>query len=323
MKKLAQRHGKIYFCYEAGPTGYSLHRWLTDLGQDCIVVAPSLIPQRAGDKVKTNRRDAQSLARLLRAGELTAVWVPDETHEAIRDLVRARHATNRDVVSKRRQVSALLLKCGVSYPEKSTWGLRHARWLAKTNLGERARNIALGEMVSAVRDAEARQKRLEASIQEMVDGWALRDLVMALQALRGFQLIAAVTVVSELGDITRFESARQLMAFVGLVPSERSTGDFARRGPITKTGNSTVRKTLVESAWCYRHAPQVGAQKLPILQRLPEPIVDLGWKAQVRLRGRYRKLMASGKRNTVATTAVARELAGFVWAIGKEVRAAA
>ncbi len=171
VKRLAQRHDRIHFCYEAGPTGHGLHRWLREMDQDCIVVGPSLIPQRAGDKVKTNRRDAESLARLLRAGELTAVWVPNETHEAIRDLLRNRHAASRDMVSKRRQVSALLLKYGLSYPNKSTWGTCHARWLSKVNLGLPARNLALGEMMSAVREAEARVKRLEASTPALVGQW--------------------------------------------------------------------------------------------------------------------------------------------------------
>jgi len=321
VKKLVSRNARLHFCYEAGPTGYGLYRWLRELEQDCIVVAPSMIPQRSGDRVKTNRRDAEGLARLLRAGELTSVWVPRETHEAIRDLVRVRHATSRDIISKRRQVSALLLKYGVSYPGKTTWGARHARWLSNINLDLPARNIAFGEMVNAVRDAEARLKRLEAVIEELMVDWELHDLVTALQALRGFQLIAAITIVSELGDLARFENPRQLMAFVGLVPSERSTGCVASRGGITKTGNSIVRKTLVESAWCYRHAPRVGAGKLAIQKHLSQPIIDLGWKAQVRLCGRYRKLTAAGKRNTVVVTAIARELAGFIWAIAQEVRA--
>jgi len=317
--KLAARYDELHFCYEAGPTGYGLHRCLTDMGQDCMVIAPSLMPRRPGDQVKTNRRDAVGLARLLRAGELTPVWVPDAQHEAMRDLVRAREAAVRDVRAKRQQVSAMLLRHGRVYPGKRTWTLQHRRWLADQGLGLRASDIALGEAVKAARDAEERLARVERALEEMLGGWSLAAVAQALQALRGIGLISAITIMAELGDLTRFETPRQLMAYVGLVPSERSTGDRVRRGGITRTGNGTVRRTLIEASWGYRHAARVGRDKLYVLDDLPKPVTDIAWKAQSRLCSRYRKLCASGKRSSVAATAVARELAAFIWAISREV----
>ena len=317
--KLASKYDELHFCYEAGPTGYGLHRWLTVLGQDCIVIAPSTMPRRLGDRVKTNRRDAVDLARLLRAGELTAVWVPDARHESMRHLVRSREAAVRDVRVKRQQVSAMLLRHGKIYPGQKGWGARHRRWLSEQTLGERASDLALGESIQAVHDAESRQKRIEDAIEAMLGGWSLAPVVEAIQALRGIGLISAVTLMAELGDLNRFENPRQLMSYVGLVPSERSTGDRINRGGITKTGNATARRTLVEASWGYRHTPRTGRSKLYVMGKLPKPIVDIAWKAQSRLCERYRKLCANGKRSTVAATAVARELAAFIWAISREV----
>lgn len=321
--KLAAKYDVLHFCYEAGPTGYGLHRCITDLGHDCIVIAPTAMPRRPGDRVKTNRRDAMDLARLLRADELTSVWVPDEQHEAMRDLVRAREAAVCDARMKRQQVSAMLLRHGRSYPGKKSWGARHRRWLAEQTLGLRASNIALGEALQAVRDAETRQARTEAAIEAMLEDWSLAPVVAALQALRGIGLISAVTLMAELGDLARFENPRQLMGYVGLVPSERSTGDRVKRGGITKRGNAVVRRTLVEASWGYRHAPRTGRAKLYVLEALPKPVTDIAWKAQSRLCERYRRLSAGGKRSTIAAVAVARELAAFVWAIGREVPIAA
>lgn len=317
--KLSAKYDELHFCYEAGPTGYGLYRCLQDLGQDCIVIAPTAMPRRPGDRVKTNRRDAVDLARLLRAGELTPVWVPNEQHEAMRDLVRAREAAVRDAQMKRQQVSAMLLRHGRIYPGKKSWGARHRRWLAEQNLGLRAADIALGEALQAVRDAETRQKRIEAAIEAMLEDWSLAPVVAARQGLRGIGLISAVTLMAELGDLARFENPRQLMGYVGLVPSERSTGDRVKRGGITRRGNSIVRRTLVEASWGYRHAPRTGRSKLYVIDALPKAVTDIAWKAQSRLCERYRKLSAGGKRSTVAAVAVARELAAFVWAIGREV----
>jgi transposase len=316
-RKLGQRYGRVHFCYEAGPTGYGLYRQLKALGHECVVVAPSLIPIRAGERRKTNRIDATKLAKLLRAGELTPVWVPDEGHEALRELVRTRSAACRDLRAKRQQVTSLLLRYGRSYPGK-TWGRRHAEWLATQNFPQVAQTIAFHDMVDAVRRAESRLARLEVVIAEMVPHWSLAPLVTAFQAVRGLDSISAVTFLAEVGDLTRFPNPRQLMAFLGLVPCESSTGETINRGPITKTGNKEARRTLVESAWAYRFAPKVAARKLTKVHSTSDKVQEIAWKAQMRLTQRYRKL-SSRKNKNVAVVAVARELAGFLWAIAKEV----
>lgn len=319
VRKLARQHAAVTFCYEAGPTGYGLYRQITALGHDCVVVAPSLIPQRPGDRVKTNRRDALSLARQLRAGDLSAVWVPDPHHEAVRDLTRAREAAVREQRVKRQQVTALLLRLGQAYPGKTSWGRSHLAWLASRKLAHLEQRIALEEMLHAVRQASERVARLEQAIGAALPGWSLAPTATALMALRGIELIAATTLLAEIGDLSRFRSPRELMAWLGLVPSESSTGERVRRGPITKTGNRRARSMLVECAWSYRHPPRVGRDKLARMQAAPPVVRDIAFKAQVRLSARYRALCRAGKRDTVAITAVARELAGFVWAVGRAV----
>ena len=317
--KLSKTYKKLTFCYEAGPTGYGLFRWITDLGHECIVVAPSLIPSKPGDRVKTNRRDAESLAKLLRAGELTAVWVPDEKHEAMRDLVRAREAAAQDLTRKRQQVTSFLLRHSRSYPRKKTWGATHARWLTEQVFEHAEQRIAFEETVMAVRQAKDRTERLEAAIAEFVPRWSMAPLVAALQAMRGLDLVSACILLAELGDLRRFESPRQLMGYLGLVPSERSTGETVRRGSITKAGNVTARRVLIESAWCYRHPPRLSAKKRFLFERAPRAVREIAWKAQSRLSSRTRTLTAKGKRSTIVVAAVARELAGFIWAIGRHV----
>ena len=230
IKRIAARHERVQFCYEAGPTGYGLHRLITSLGHPCMVVAPSLIPRKPGDRVKTNRRDALSLAKLLRAGELTPVWVPDEGHEAMRDLVRARGAAVETLRVHRQQVSAFMLKHGRVFPRKKGWTMRYLRWLQEQRFEHPAHQIALQEMVEAVRISKERVERIEAAIKEFIPTWSLGPVVCALQALRGVDLIVAVTFATEIGDLRRFENPRQLMGYLGLVPSERSTGDTVRRG---------------------------------------------------------------------------------------------
>lgn len=315
-RRLARKHAALTFAYEAGPTGYGLYRQLKSLGHDCIVVAPSLIPHKPGDRVKTNRRDALSLARQLRAGDLTAVWVPDPHHEAIRDLTRARGAAVREQRAKRQQVSALLLRLGLHYPGKTTWGKAHMAWLAGQKLAHLEQRIALEEMLHAVRQAGDRIARLEQAIHAAVPDWSLAPSVTALMALRGIEFIAATTLLAEIGDLTRFRTPRELMAWLGMVPSEHSTGDRIRRGPITKTGNRRARSVLVECAWSYRHPPRVGRDKLARLEAAPPAVRDIAWKAQSRLTARYRALRRAGKLDVVAVTAVARELAAFIWAVG-------
>ena len=319
--KLAARYSKLTFCYEAGPTGYGLHRLITSLGHECLVIAPSLIPKRAGDRVKTNRRDAEGLARNLRAGELTAVWVPDERHEAMRDLSRAREAAVDDLKSKRQQISSLLLRLGLHYPGKTTWGKAHRTWLASQKLANREQRIVFEEYLGAERQAQDRIGRLDQAIRSALPDWSLDHVVTALMAMRGIDMVAAVTIMAELGDLSRFASPRELMGYLGLVPSESSTGDTVKRGGITKAGNRRARRILVEASWSYRHPPRVGRAKQALVEAAPEAVREIAWKAQTRLSERFRTLSRKGKRPTIVVCAIAREMAGFIWAIDREVKA--
>jgi transposase len=323
VKKLAAKYRRLTFCYEAGPTGYGLYRQIKSLDHECIVVAPSLIPKRPGDKVKTNRRDAVNLAKLLRAGELTAVWVPDRHHEAMRDLVRARETAMMDLRCKRQQVSAFLLRQGLHYPDnKRTWTKTHMNWLMSQKLEYPEQRIAFEEMMLAMRQAQERLVRLEQAIRVAVPDWSLAEVVTALMAMRGIDLTSAATLLAEIGDLSRFQTPHQIMAYLGLVPSEDSTGDTIKRGPITKAGNRRARRILVECAWSYQHAPRVGRDKQPKVDAAPPAVREIAWKAQCRLHARYRALIRKGKLKTVAITAVARELAGFIWAVGREISTA-
>jgi len=317
VKKLAAKYRRLTFCYEAGPTGYGLYRLVLSLGHDCIVVAPSLIPKKAGDRVKTNRRDAVALVKLLRAGELTAVWVPDARHEAMRDLVRAREAAVVDIRSRRQQVLSLLLRLGRHYPGKRTWSKAHLIWLASQKLEHAEQRIAFEEMLLAVREAQQRIARLEQAIRVAVPDWSLAEVVTALMALRGFDLISATIVLAEIGDLSRFATARELMGYLGLVPSEHSTGEKVKRAGITKAGNHRARRILVECSWSYRHPPRIGRKKFDRVAAAPRAVQEIAWKAQARLATRFRALTRRGKRPTVVVTAIARELAGFLWAVGR------
>jgi transposase len=321
VKKLAGKYDRLTFCYEAGPTGYGLYRLIKGLSHDCIVVAPSLVPKKAGEQVKTNRRDALDLARQLRAGELTAVWVPDERHEAMRDLTRAREAAVEDLQCKRRQVLSLLLRLGRYYPGKRTWTKAHMNWLASQKLAHAEQRIAFEEMLLAVRQAQERIVRLEQAIRAAVPDWSLAEVVTALIAMRGFDLVSATAFLAEIGDLTRFQTARELMGYLGLVPSEHSTGEKVRRSGITKAGNRRARRILVECSWSYRHPPRLGKEKLAKVAAAPRGVQEIAWKAQSRLCARYRALARRGKRPTVVVTAIARELSGFIWAVNREVAA--
>jgi transposase len=319
VRKLAGKYARLTFCYEAGPTGYGTYRQIMSLGHECMVVAPSLIPKKAGDRVKTNRRDALSLAKLLRAGELTAVWVPDARHEAMRDLTRARGAAVEDLRSKRQQVSAFLLRHDLHYAGKQSWSKAHMRWLCALKLAHVEQRIAFEEMLLAVRQASERIARLEEAIRAAVPGWSLCAVVTALMAMRGIDLVSATAFLAEIGDLSRFRTPRELMAYLGLVPSEDSTGATIRRGPITKAGNRRARRILVECSWSYQHPPRVGQAKQAKVAAAPPVVRELAWKAQCRLCARYRALILRGKLKTVAVTAIARELAGFIWAINRAV----
>ena len=314
--KLGRTGRNLQFCYEAGPCGYGIQRQLTLAGHGCVVVAPSLIPRKPGDRIKTDRRDAINLATLHRAGELTSVWVPDCRHEAVRDLVRARQAAVRALRQARQQLSGFLLRQGRHY-NRPAWTLMHRRWLAGLRFDQAAHHIVLEDAIAAVEAATARRDRLEVQIEAALSDWSLAPIVRALQALRGIALIAAATLVAELGDISRFANPRQLMAYLGLVPSEHSSGNTRRQGGITKAGNGAARRTLVEAAWSYRFPARISREQLLRQEGLAQPIRDTAWKAQERLCGRYRTLSRSRKPPTVVVTAIARELAGFVWAIAR------
>jgi len=319
-RQLARGGRPLRFCYEAGPCGYGIHRWLTALGHECEVVAPSLIPSRPGERVRTDRRDAVKLARLHRAGELTSVWVPDPTHEAMRDLVRARAVAVSAVRRARQQLSGFLLRHDRIYSRKA-WTGAHRRWLAELKFEHVAQRIVLEDYIDAVGAAERRRDGLTGQVRELLPSWSLAPFVEALQALRGVAEIIAAIIAAELGDPRRFDSPRQLMAYLGLVPSEASSGEKVYRGGITKAGNRSARRALVEAAWTYRFPARRSKHLLARCQAASPAIQAIAWKAQLRLSARYRKLVSRGKLSTVAVTAVARELVGFIWAIARELPA--
>ena len=320
VRRLQSHASRIVFAYEAGPCGYVLYRHLTARGLECLVVAPSLIPRKPGDRVKTDRRDAVQLARLLRSGDLTPVHVPTTEDEAIRDLSRAREDAVIDLKSARLRLKAFLLRLGIRYVGRANWNDAHRRFLARIVCPTPAQQVVFQEYLRAVDEHAERLKRIEEQLAEFVPQWRLNPVVEALQALRGVQRITAVTAVAELGDLTRFDSPRQLAAFLGLTPSEYSSGESRRQGGITKGGNAHARRALVEGAWAYRYPAKVSELIQKRLEGLPKPVQDISWKAQVRLCKRYRRLIARGKNPNVAVTAIARELAAFMWAIAREVR---
>ena len=321
-KKLAKDNARLEFCYEAGCCGYVIHRQLKELGHACAVVAPSRIPVKPGDRIKTDRRDSEKLAILHRSGDLTAVWVPDETHEAMRDLVRARLDAVMQLMRARQQLLAFLLRHGRSYTAGKNWTQRHRSWLAGQTFDQPAHHIVFQDYVEAVWSAQDRRDALVERIEAMLPEWSLGPLVESLRALRGIDTISAATFVANVGDLSRFDTPQMLMSYLGLVPSEHSSGDRIHRGGITKTGNREARRMLIEAAWSYQYPARVAKEKAEVLVRLPKPVRDIAWKAQTRLCVRYRQMHARGKKPTVVTAAIARELAGFVWAIGQEARAA-
>lgn len=318
LAKLSQPGRTFKFCYEAGPCGYGIQRQLSAAGHDCVVVAPSLIPKKPGDRIKTDRRDASNLARLHRAGELSAVWIPDTAHEAMRDLVRARLAAVRSLRQARQQLSGFLLRHGFHY-SRPAWTQMHRRWLAGLCFEQPIHHIVLEDHIATIEAATERRDRLTKQIEIMLPDWSLAPVVLALQSLRGMALVTAATMIAELGDLSRFTNPRQLMAYLGLVPSEHSSGGTRRQGGITKAGNTTARRMLIEAAWSYRFPAKMSREQLIRQEQLPKAIRDTAWKAQLRLCSRYRKLAKAGKPATTVTTAIARELSGFVWSIACQV----
>ena len=330
IRKLIRKLGpaeNLRACYEAGPTGFVLYWQLSQLGVACAVIAPTLVPKKPGDRVKTDRRDALKLARSHRSGDLTAVWVPDEDSEALRDLVRQREAAKQDQLRARHRLTKFLLRTGQRPPlGLKAWTERWMRWLAQVRYTQPAQEVTRLDCMNEVEHMAARVKRLEEAILEVVKlaPEPMQELIRGLQALRGVAHISAVTIASELGNITsRFESARKLMGYCGVFPSEDSSGKRIRRGGITKCGNAHLRRIVVESAWCYRHLPRVGEKLRKRHQGVPAEITEIAWKAQNRLHKRYMKLTMGGKDRRKVMTAVARELLGFIWAIGIKTEAAA
>jgi transposase len=312
IKRLRGNGRPLMVCYEAGPCGYGIYRRLNSKpGVACQVVAPSMTPRRPGVRVKTNRRDCLMLVKLLRAEELTPAWVPDAAHEAMRDLIRARAAAVADLLRCRQRIAGFLLRQEIRYIGKP-WTQKHRIWLGQLELGALAHRLMFGEMLNALDQVSARRKRVEGHIAELVPNWSLAWLVEALQALRGYRLINAGTVVAEIGDPRRFDSPRQLMGYLGLVPSEVSTGDSVRRGPLTKAGNRCARKAVIEAAWTYTRPAKAPSPRAARQSAAVRAIAD---KASHRLNGRYRRLVARGKLANVAIAAVARESLGFIWAI--------
>jgi transposase len=315
---------ELRMCYEAGPTGYVLSRQLSEMGVACDVVAPSLVPMKAGDRVKTDRRDAERLARSHRAGELTAVHVPAEEHEALRDLLRAREAAKADQLRARHRLLKFLLRHGKRPPEGvRSFTQRHEVWMRTLRMPSMASQAALEDYLAEAEHQRQRILRLEQAIDEALqeNSSGSGELIASLQCLRGVAKISAATLVSELGDLRRFTNARQLMSYAGLVPREHSSGNKTRRGAITRTGNAHVRRIAVEAAWAYRHRPGTGPTLAKRQKGRRPELIELATKAQHRLCARYRKLTARGKSHPQAVTAVARELLGFVWAIGQLVPA--
>lgn len=323
IRKLVAKLGPVKSlkaCYEAGPTGYILYWQLTTLGVACEVIAPWLVPVKAGDRVKTDRRDAVKLARSYRAGDLTPIWVPDATHEALRDLLRAREDARQDQLRARHRLGKFLLRHGCRPPEaiKKNWTHKHMDWVKRqVSFAEPALQATFLDYVHEVEHAADRIQCLEKAIEDAVVAapTEIQEVIQALQALRGVGKIVAVTVVAEVGQLSRFANPRQLMGYSGLVSSEHSSGNRIQRGSITKTGNAHLRRVIMEAAWAYPHKPWIGGWLAKRQQGLDQETKAIAWKAQWRLCTRYKKLAAKGKNKLQIVTAIGRELLGFIWAI--------
>jgi transposase len=319
IRKLASKGATLVVAYEAGPSGYWLYRYLTRRGLSCAVVAPSLIPRKPGDRVKTDRRDAVTLARLLRSGDLTSIYVPTVDDEALRDLSRAREDAVHDLKRSKVRLKAFLLRQDIRYEGRANWNAAHLRWLAQVVCPTPAQQIVFQEYVHAVTEQTERLQRLEAELHAAVKTWRRQPVVDAVRALRGVDLIGAVTLIAEVGDLTRFDTPRKLMSYLGLTPSEYSSGAHRHQGGITKAGNGHARRALVEGAWAYRYPAKVSRHLQLRLENVPTEVRAIAWKAQLRLCKRYRLLSARGKHVNQVVVAIAREMAAFAWAIARTV----
>lgn len=320
LKKLHKIGSKdsIQCCYEAGPGGYTLHRALSSADVDCRVIAPSLIPKQSGRRIKTDRLDAENLAHYLRSGDLVEVWVPDQKTESMRNLARLREDARISRQKSRQRLNQFLLRKGCIYPGKTHWLESHMRWIRWQHFEEEADEITLANYLHTVELADSRVKNIEENLRLQCKDWQINPLVKNLQSLRGIGFLSAVVIAAETGDLRRFGSAGKLMAYYGLVPSEHSSGPKEKRGSITRCGNNLVRRLLVEAAWHYRHRPSMSRCIRERCEGLSQEVIDIAWKAQERLHRRYMHLLKNGKQKNKVCVAVARELAGFIWAIGRE-----
>ncbi|NWL16373.1 IS110 family transposase [Pseudoalteromonas sp. Scap03] len=309
----------LHFVYEAGPCGYWIYRLITSLGHCCYVVAPSLIPKKPGEKIKTDKRDALKLTKLLKSEDLTPIYVPEPEDEAVRDLSRAREVAMKDLKDAKYQLKALLLRNNINYKGTANWSQKHLRWLTELVLPHPAQHIVLQEFFHTINERISRLERLDNELTHHVHQWRYYPVVKAIQAMRGVRLLVATGVVAELGDLSRFDHPRKLMSYLGLVPSEHSSGGKRHIGAITKCGNGRARRLLVEGAHTYRYAANISTDMQKRQEGLPKDIIDIAWKAQLRLCKRYKKMIAKGKHYNLVVTAIAREMIAYIWAIAKEV----
>lgn len=309
----------LIFVYEAGPCGYWIYRLITRLGHECFVVAPSLIPKKPGVRIKTDKRDALMLAQLLKSGDAKAIYVPEPEDEAMRDLSRARERAMRDLNDARYQLKALLLRNHICYAGTANWSLKHLRWLTELVLPHACQQIVLQEMIQTINERNKRLSRLDDELAHQVKGWRYYPVVKAFQAMRGVRLLVATGVVAELGDLTRFDHPRKLMGYLGLVPSEHSTGGRRRLGGLTKAGNGRARRLLIEGAHSYRYPANISTELQKRQEGLPKAIIDIAWQAQLRLCRRYQRLMRRNKHYNLVVAAIAREMSAYLWAIAREV----
>ena len=320
-RQLQSKHSgaTLYFVYEAGPCGYWIYRHLTRLGHQCFIVAPSLIPKKPGVRIKTDKRDAMMLAQLLKNGDIDPIYVPEPEDECIRDLSRSRERAMRDLNDARYQLKALLLRNHILYAGTANWSLKHLRWLTEIILPHPAQQFVLQEMIQTVNERMSRLRRLDDELEHQVKKWRYYPVVKAIQAMRGVRLLVATGVIAELGDLTRFDHPRKLMSYLGLVPSEHSTGGKRRLGGLTKTGNGRARRLLIEGAHSYRYPAKISTEMQKRQEGLPKNVIDTAWKAQQRLCRRYQRLTMRGKNQNLVKAAIAREMVAYIWAISQEV----
>ena len=309
----------LHFIYEAGPCGYWIYRLLTSLNQCCYIIAPSLIPKKSGDRVKTDKRDAAKLAKLFKAEELTPIYVPEAEDEAIRDLSRARETAMKDLKDAKYQLKGLFLRNNIKCSVNDNWSNQHLRWLTELVLPHHSQQIVLQEMIQTITERIKRDQRLVNELEHQVRKWRYYPVVKAIQAMRGVRMLVAVGTIAELGDLRRFDHPRKLMAYLGLVPSENSSGDNRRLGKLTKCGNGRARRLLIEGAQTYKHKANISTELQKRQEGLSKEVIDIAWQAQLRLCRRYQRLMQKGKHRNVVVAAIAREMIAYIWAISREV----